>query len=239
MKQPTLQSRVHEWLEFWPGLSRIFSKHGIDLCHDAESSLDDICHSRQLDSQRLFTELAEAATPQRCELGADWTSAPLSELLRHIETVHHAFYERELPRLTGLIEKVVQVYASDRPELRELEEAFRNFCGHFIRHLDREEKELFPAIRRLDRGQPNPASFPGIAKSINSLEHDHELADHEFHRIRDLTGGFVAPSDACETYRAMLEGLWELEMNLHQNVYEEDEFLFPRAIRHEAVQGSH
>ena len=33
----------------------------------------------------------------------------------------------------------------------------------------------------------------------------------------------------------MLDGLWELEMNLHQNVYEEDEFLFPRAIRREAA----
>ena len=40
-----------------------------------------------------------------------------------------------------------------------------------------------------------------------------------------------------QTYHAMLDGLWELEMHFHQNVYEEDEFLFPQAIRREATAG--
>ena len=59
----------------------------------------------------MLAELDMAARPTCCELGADWASAPLADLSQHIEGVHHAFYERELPRLAGLLEKVVAVYA--------------------------------------------------------------------------------------------------------------------------------
>jgi regulator of cell morphogenesis and NO signaling len=235
MKSPNLQSSVREWLAFRPGLSRIFSKHGVDLCQVADQSLADACLARRLDSQLVLRVLATAARPGRCELGADWPTAPLAELLVHIETVHHAFYERELPRLADLVAKVAAIYAAAHPEVRNLEQAFRNFRRHFERHLSREKQELFSAIRQLDCAEPQAASVSSIAHLITSLEQDHEAANSELNRIRELTHGFVAPTDACQTYHAMLDGLWELEMNLHQNVYEEDEFLFPRAIRREAM----
>jgi len=235
MERPTTESSVREWLVFRPGLSRIFSRHDVDLCHDADQTVADVCLARHIDSQTMLAELTAAARPRGGELGADWSTTPLGELSQHIVEVHHAFYESELPRLAGLIETVVATYAAVYPELQELEQAFGNFCSHFKRHLVREQQELFPAIGRLDRAEPQPASFNGIATLINSLERDHELADAELRRIRDLTHGFAAPSDACQTYHAMLDGLWELEMHLHQNVYEEDEFLFPRAIRREVA----
>ena len=111
----------------------------------------------------------------------------------------------------------------------------RNFRRHFERHLLREKQELFPAIRRLDSAAPQVPSVTSITHLINSLKQDHDAANMELNRIRELTHGFVAPSDACQTYHAMLDGLWDLEMNMHQNVYEEDEFLFPRAVRREAM----
>ena len=147
MELPTVHSRVREWLVFRPGLSRILSKYGIDLCHDAEQTVVDVCLARRIDRQTILAELTGAARPRRCELGADWATAPLAELSQHILEVHHAFYERELPRLAGLIEKVVATYAAVHPELKELEQAFATFCLHFKRHVEREEQELFPAIR--------------------------------------------------------------------------------------------
>ena len=74
-----------------------------------------------------------------------------------------------------------------------------------------------------------------LASLINSFEEDHDTVDAELLRIRELTHGFVAPPNVCQTFQSLLDGLWELEMNLHQNVYEENRFLFPRAMRRESA----
>ena len=172
--------------------------------------------------------------PSHCELGADWSVAPLDELCRHLEEIHHAFYRRELPRLAELSSTVAAAYVQSHPETGELDEAFGRFRAHLESHVEREERELFPAVRRLMELQP-PAEPPDIAGLIDALEGDHDAVDAELRRIRHLTHGFVAPPDGCQTFQSLLDGLWELEMNLHQNVYEENRFLFPRAVRHKAA----
>ena len=45
-----------------------------------------------------------------------------------------------------------------------------------------------------------------------------------------MTNGFTPPADACETYRAMLDGLAQLEADLHQHIHKENNILFPKAI---------
>jgi len=49
-------------------------------------------------------------------------------------------------------------------------------------------------------------------------------------KMRTLTDGFTPPAWACNTYRAMLDALAHLEVDLHQHVHKENNVLFPRAI---------
>jgi regulator of cell morphogenesis and NO signaling len=66
------------------------------------------------------------------------------------------------------------------------------------------------------------------------MEQEHDNAGKALARLRDLTGGFVPPEDACTTYRAMLDGLAGLEADLHLHIHKENNILFPRAIQAEA-----
>jgi regulator of cell morphogenesis and NO signaling len=234
LSQPDINSTLREWLAYRPGLSRILTKHGIDLCGEADFSLSEICQTRNLDPVIVSGELNRASRPARCELGADWSHAPLKELCQHIAETHHAFYQRELPRLAGLLEKVAETYAASHPEMAEVEQTFANFRQMLEQHLEQEQQELFPAIRELDQLNPSAAP-PHVSQAIASLERDHDAIDGLLRRIRELTHGFVGPSDACQTFQSLLDGFWDLEMNLHQNIYEENRFLFPRAIRREAA----
>ena len=45
----------------------------------------------------------------------------------------------------------------------------------------------------------------------------------------------VAPPGACNTYRAMLDGLQELEADMHIHVHMENNILFPRAVARETT----
>ena len=234
MARPDIHSKVREWLAFRPGLSRVFAKYGADLCREADTSLSDICRERNLDPLLVKADLDRSSAATHHEMGVDWATAPLADLCQHIESVHHAYYRREFPMLAALVEKVATTYAASHPNAQEVASAFARFRVALEAHIEREEKELFPAIRELAAMQ-RPEAEHALASLINSLEQDHDAVDAELLRIRELTHGFVAPPGVCQTFQSLLDGLWELEMNLHQNVYEENRFLFPRAVRRDAA----
>lgn len=234
MLHPDVHSTVREWLAFRPSLSHVFARHQVDLCNSSDASLEDLCRERSLDPLILLAELDRMSRRAHCELGADWAAAPVSELCRHVAETHHAYYERELPRLGELVHKVAMAYAPSHPGTEELKEAFQQFRMQLESHVEREKQELFPAIQQL-MASPPPAEPPDIAGLVNSLERDHDAVNAALQRMRELTHGFVAPPGVCQTFQSLLDGLWELEMNLHQVVYEENRFLFPRAVRHKAA----
>jgi regulator of cell morphogenesis and NO signaling len=59
---------------------------------------------------------------------------------------------------------------------------------------------------------------------------EHDDAGELTARIRELSGDYQPPEDACPTYRALYNGLAEFERDLHQHVHLENNILFPRAL---------
>src|SRR5215469_10027939 len=102
MTHPDAHSSLREWLALRPGLARVFTRYGIDLCHASDMSLDDLCREKNLDPLILQADIDRATRCAPHDMG-DWASAPLADLCQHIEVSHHAFYRRELPRLIELL----------------------------------------------------------------------------------------------------------------------------------------
>jgi hypothetical protein len=73
--------------------------------------------------------------------------------------------------------------------------------------------------------------FGAIDNPIRMMEADHEAAGAAMARIRELTGGYVAPEDGCTTYRVGLQELEAFEQDLHAHVHLENNILFPKARR--------
>jgi regulator of cell morphogenesis and NO signaling len=65
--------------------------------------------------------------------------------------------------------------------------------------------------------------------------HEHDEVAAGLARLRDLTGGYRPPAEACNSYRAMLDRLHVLETDTHRHVHEENNILFPRAVALEAA----
>jgi regulator of cell morphogenesis and NO signaling len=72
---------------------------------------------------------------------------------------------------------------------------------------------------------------------IRTLMREHEDHGAALETFRSLTDGFTAPEGACNTWRAMLDGLQELEQDLHTHIHLENTVLFPWAERLEAALG--
>ncbi len=228
---------VGEWVAEHPRTSRVFEALRIDYCCGGRTSLEQACHDQKLDPPEVVARLLKTIEMTDDEPADNWTQATLAELCDHIEQTHHAYLREELPRLTAMIAKVVNAHAGKHAELPEIQQVFAAFRAELEPHMFKEEQVLFPAMRQLEQSSTRlDFPFGTVANPIRMMEHEHDNAGDALSRIRELTRDYEVPEGACNTYRAMLDGLSELEANMHQHVHKENNILFPRAVELEATR---
>lgn len=219
-----------------PALSRVFEQFGIDYCCGGKQTIAAACEQRGLDVAAVAGAVSAALEGSRQPgEGPDWRQASITELCDHIVERHHGFLREELPRLSQLVEKVEKAHGARHPELHEVREVFDMLTDDLVEHTLVEERVLFPACQLIERGEPTGLGAIGVM--VAAMEHDHEVAGDGLARLRRLTGGYVPPDAACNSYRAMLEGLGSLERDMHEHVHLENAVLFPKALAMESAQG--
>lgn len=214
-----------------PAAARILERHQLDYCCGGQRTLDQACAERDLDPVAVRTELdAVTAAPP-----ADWATMSPAELVDHLETTHHQYLHSELPRLAALAHKVAGVHGHRHPELREIEATFAALQADLEPHLTKEERVLFPMIRELASATSAPSFHCGtLANPIRMMLVEHDRAGELLAELHSLTGGYQPPADGCASYRALYDGLAELEADTHLHVHKENNVLFPAVLASEA-----
>ena len=232
----TAESSIGAWVAHHPQSARVLEELQIDYCCGGNRSLAEACEQQGLDADAIVARLADAASQPSADVQPDWTTESPTNLCDHIEATHHAFLREELPRLTQLVDKVADVHGDNHEELRQLRAVFAELREELEPHMMKEEQVLFPAIRQLEQAASAPRfPFGTVANPIQMMEHEHDHAGDALKRIRTLTADFTPPDDACNTYRVMLDGLQNLETDLHQHIHKENNILFPMAQRLEST----
>jgi regulator of cell morphogenesis and NO signaling len=232
MAEPTADMTVGQIVTWRPELASVFERLGIDYCCGGQTPLTDACAERGLGVQAVLAALHDAGgTPPRPS-ERDWSTTRLTELRDHIVATHHAYLNSELPRIAALLDKVVQVHGRRHPELPECRAVFTALRDELESHMQKEERILFPLIAQIEGAQGPVRSHCGsVQNPIRVMETEHDSAGTALGQLRELTGGYVPPADACNSYRAVLTGLAELEADLHTHIHKENNILFPRAIQ--------
>jgi regulator of cell morphogenesis and NO signaling len=206
-----------------PSRTRLFERLGLDYCCGGKKSLEEASAKQGLDVDTVIAFLqAEPEAP--AAPSEDWATAPIADLTRHIVDDHHAYLRAELPRISALLEKVVRAHGRERTELPEVRVTFEAMRTELERHMVEEEQLLFPVCLSVDKGGEVPEGI------VERFEHDHETVGAALARIRELTGGFDLETVRCNTHRATVSALEELESDVHQHVHEENNILFPRTL---------
>jgi regulator of cell morphogenesis and NO signaling len=213
----------------------VFQRHGIDFCCRGRRPLAAAAAEHGVDFDELRGEL-EAALAAPPGDSRDWTAAPVAELVGHIVDGYHAKLRRELPRIGELAAKAASVHGPRHPELVAVDETFRSLAAELEQHMVKEERILFPYLVSLEAGAAPAGGSPfgSVRAPIGMMEHEHDDAGRALDRLRELTGAYTAPDDACNTWRGLVHGLSELEEDLHRHIHLENNILFPRGEALEA-----
>jgi regulator of cell morphogenesis and NO signaling len=201
-----------------PARSRVLEELGLDYCCGGKRTLAEACASLGIDAAKAAAALAAAENGGGPE-SVDWSREPLAALCDHIVSTHHARLRKELPRLSGILEKVVRAHGASRSELVELRQTFEEMRAGLETHMADEEERLFPACRA---GAP--------IDDVSALEEEHAATGAALERLRELTRDHDLEAVLCNRHRAAVDGLRELELDLHRHIHEENNILFPRAL---------
>jgi len=217
-----------------PSRSKVFERLGLDYCCGGHLSLEEACAKTGADPAAVLQALAEfdAASPK--DEPAPW-GQDLAALADHIEATHHGYLHAELPRMQAIVEKVARAHGETDPRLIQVHQVFQRFSGEMELHMAKEEQILFPLVRRM-AGGASAASFHcgSVRGPISVMRHEHDDHAVNLGLLKELTDNFAVPEYACNTYRAMLDALQELELDLHRHIHKENNILFPGA---EALEG--
>lgn len=221
-----------------PHLIPVMQRFQLDFCCGGGETLESACLRQGLTTSVVVSEF-ECTTPSAESVPLrNWTLSSMAELADHIETTHHAFVRASMKSLAALAEKVAMAHAKKHPELNELRVLIALLDADMMDHMIREERVLFPWLRRLERPTEITSSPPwSVKRPIDCMVHDHDDVANLLRQIRALTRDFTPPPDACSSYRNMLILLADLEADTHTHIHLENNILFPAGVRAEAERG--
>jgi len=112
--------------------------------------------------------------------------------------------------------KVERVHGAKPSCPKGLAQALSTLADDMEAHMRLEEDRLFESLRSVDFRD----------ESIEALRADHDEAGATLEKLREITGNYESPPEACGTWRALYLGLKELQSELMQHVHLENNVLF-------------
>lgn len=224
----------------YPQTRKTLEEMGIDYCCGGKQPISEACKKAGLNCREVTQRLSEVIQQPDQTPSANWLKASLTELSDHIEKQHHTYLRENLPRLTKLAEKVYAAHRETHGEM--IEQLIRSL--ELLRvdiemHLAKEEQILFPIIRQMDASKDQgetPAFHCGsIQNPIGQMEYEHDAAGDMLEQMRKITSEYDLPPDACQSFKALYDGIQDLEQDLHQHIHLENNILFPRAAQLEST----
>ncbi|MGZ5134233.1 MAG: iron-sulfur cluster repair di-iron protein [Flavitalea sp.] len=213
--------------------SHVFEKYHLDFCCRGKRLLQQACNEIKLPVEVVISELENVTNDSKVTLEFD--KMTLAQLADYIVLTHHDYVKKEMPLISSKLQKVASKHGERHPEMLKVFNAFVELKDDMMDHMEKEETILFPRIKMMERDSRDNSAVQinrtYIESPITIMEQEHENAGDILVQIRQLTGDYYLPEDACTTYRLSFAALQAFEIDLHQHIHLENNILFPKAIK--------
>ena len=215
----------------------IFRKYNINFCCGGNITLEEACKRTNADLQQVLKELNRTLQVSRMADSVDSSKWNIDFLIDYLVNVHHTYLYDNLPDLKETMVKFTSGHQAKYAYLGQLMESFQAFYDDLIPHLEHEETVIFPYIRQIAHGHEDREPYAALLvrtlrKPIDTLiMHEQENIEQYLRKFRELTNDYSPPASACVTHKVALSKLKELDADLSQHVYLENELLFPKALQ--------
>ena len=186
------QTRLGELVTYFPDITTRLNELHIDYCCQGDRTLDAAIEEAGL-TQDFITEVQNAYNDFLAKPNKELPVMELSdeELINLIMETHHLPERALLKELDVLLNRILLAhYDHDKELVFMLHRSFGQLKMELEEHLAKEEKELFPAMRKSDKTQEEREA---IRNNILELEGDHDGAGEIIKLLMKETNDFTPP----------------------------------------------
>nr|WP_172251596.1 iron-sulfur cluster repair di-iron protein [Saccharibacillus deserti] len=211
-----------------PRTGDLFRELRIDFCCGGKMPIKQAAEERGLDTAEVLRRIEEIGRQVTQHQEMKPNSLEPQELIAHIQRKYHETLRQELPALTPYVTKLARVHGGHRPYLLRVQEIFSLLKKELLEHTEDEDRNVFPLLAAYFRN-PSAETAEALAPHLSELESEHEQAGELLKELREITGDFVPPMDACGTHRLVLSRLEALEKDTFEHIHMENNILFDQA----------
>jgi regulator of cell morphogenesis and NO signaling len=208
----------------------VLEKYNLDFCCKGKRTLSEACTEKGLSLEAILEELQISTGG---DTALQFSAMNAEQLVQHILLRHHFYVKQSMPSIQDHLVKVAAKHGDRFPYMFEVLNLFITLRNEMSLHMQKEEVILFPRIKEIESlylfKQKRNIESNYIFGPVGVLENEHDIAGEIMSCIRELTGNYTAPGEACTTFKVVLAELKEFEEDLHKHVHLENNLLFPLA----------
>jgi len=214
----------------------VFRKYGIEFCCGGKLPLKTVCEIKDLNIDVIKKELEESSRTICLPNSLKFEDWDIDFLTDYIVNVHHQYLKKALPDTRNELERFTESHGDRFHYLPDLLKIFIDLSSYTLPHLQQEESIIFPYIRQIFHAYSNKESYAALLvrtlrKPVeNVMNHENESLTTLLYQMRHLTRNYTAPERACTSHRVVFSKLLEIDNDLVQHLYLENNILFPGAI---------
>jgi regulator of cell morphogenesis and NO signaling len=217
----------------------VFRRHGIEYCCGAKFPLELVCSLKDLDVETICRELETASRTIKVPNTIKYEDWDLNFLADYIVHIHHEYLRSTLPAALETVRQFAEGHKKKFPNLPELVNVLSGLAKELLSHIKYEEEIIFPYIKQIAHAYKANESYASLlvrtlSKPVEEvMNHEHKFVEDALARIRELTEHYHFPAEACTSHKVSFLTLEDLEGDILQHLYLENEILFPKAIKME------
>lgn len=197
----------------------VINRFGIRLGFK-EKTIGEICQERDVNPD-FFLAIVNTYTDENYFPEKELLSFSPLLLIDYLKTTHNYYIGYVLPKIEGLLEKVIASCKEGCNSLKMISSFYQKYKAELLIHLQHEDEKEFPYIvdllktRKLREGQ----------KSIAEYETEHTDVEEKLSDLKNLLIKYVEPGYNHNDMNEFVQALFQFEKDLYDHARIEDAIL--------------
>lgn len=214
-------------------LLNVLNRFGISLGF-ADATVEDVCTKYNIDVN-FFLDIANTYHHKDYFPQKQLQRYPVQNILQYLRSTHYYYIEKKLPELEVLLHETIKVCYREENTIQLITSFFSGYRDQLTKHIDKEEKEVFPYVYWLENIQTESVpSAEMIIKyrnySIEKYKNTHDDVEEKLHDLQNLVIKYLPkPSDMYACNKLLFE-IFILENDLNDHSRIEEKVMIPKAL---------
>lgn len=220
-----------------PTLVPIINRFGIHLGF-GDKTIEKLCEEHQLHLQ-FFVTILNAFHDKLYFPTEQLQSFKASLLIDYLQTAHRYFLDQKTPEIAEMIEKTIQEDDGNKKYYDLIKRFFNEYREEFTRHIEREDRVIFPYVLQLEKALDKGAADPSLLKNLNEhpikeYESEHDDVEAKIFDLKNIIIRYLPTPKNDTLWYQILREIFTLEKELAEHARIEDMILIPKVEAMEA-----